>query len=243
MSTRRSFIRHVATGSIAASTLLNSRILEASPISYSPSPSNEPHTLPSLPYAYDALEPFIDADTMKLHHSKHHQGYVNGMNKAEDELVKCRETGDYSLVQHWSKQLAFNAGGHWLHSMFWKVLAPAGKGGGGTPSGVVAQAITESFKNFDGFVAHFSAAAAAVEGSGWALLHFRHEDQRLVVMQAENQHKLSSWGTTPILGIDVWEHAYYLKYQNRRSDYIKAWWNVVNWAQVESNLLWVLNKK
>lgn len=243
MNSRRSFLRNVAVGSVAAGTLLNSKMLEASPISYAPAPAGEGQTLPDLPYDYDALEPFVDVETMKLHHGKHHQGYVNGMNKAEAELKRCRESNDFALIQHWSRQLAFNGGGHWLHSMFWKVMAPAGKGGGGTPTGVVAQAITESFGSYEQFTAHFSAAAAAVEGSGWALLHFRHDDQKLVVMQAENQQKLSSWGTVPVLGIDVWEHAYYLKYQNRRADYIKAWWNVVNWGQVENNLLWLLNKK
>lgn len=126
--------------------------------------------------------------------------------------------------------------------MFWKVMAPAGNGGGGEPTGAVAQAITESFGSFDAFRKQFSAAATAVEGSGWALLHFRPDDQRLIILQAENQQKLSAWGTTPILGIDVWEHAYYLKYQNKRADYVAAWWNVVNWGQVEKNLQSVSRK-
>ncbi|NQW29809.1 MAG: superoxide dismutase [Ignavibacteria bacterium] len=243
MKSRRAFIKTVAAGSVAAGTMLNSKLLEASPIAYGPPPSGQPHALPDLPYAYDALEPYIDAETMKLHHDKHHQGYVNGLNKAEAELAKCRESKDYSLIQHWSRQLAFNGGGHWLHSMFWKTMAPNGKGGGGLPGGIVAEAIKDSFGDFDQFAAHFSAAAGAVEGSGWALLHFRYDDQKLVIMQAENQQKLSAWGSVPILGVDVWEHAYYIKYQNKRADYVKAWWNVVNWGQVEKNLLWILNKK
>ena len=120
--------------------------------------------------------------------------------------------------------------------MFWKVMAPPSAGGGGVPQGVLAASINENFGSFEAFKKHFSAAAAAVEGSGWALLHFRTSDKQLVVLQAENQHKLTQWGTVPIMGIDVWEHAYYLKYQNKRSDYINAWWNVVNWKQVEQNL-------
>ena len=115
-------------------------------------------------------------------------------------------------------------------------MAPNGKGGGGTPQGALAKLIARDFGSFEAFKAHFGAAAKAVEGAGWALLHFRPEDGRLIVLQAENQHKLSPWGTTPILGIDVWEHAYYLKYQNNRAEYVDQWWNVVNWKQVEENL-------
>ena len=165
-----------------------------------------------------------------------HQAYVTGLNKAEDELAKARQSGDFAMIQHWSKQAAFHGGGHWLHSMFWKVMAPAGKGGGGEPTGDLLTAINESFGSFDAFKKQFTAAAVAVEGSGWALLHYRPADQRLIILQAENQHKLTSWGTTPIMGIDVWEHAYYLKYQNKRADYVNAWWNIVNWQQVAANL-------
>lgn len=193
------------------------------------------HKLPDLPYAYDALEPYIDAKTMELHHSKHHAAYVTGLNKAEAELAKARAANDYALVQHWSRQASFHGGGHYLHSMFWTVMAPAGKGGGGKPTGALLAKIEEDFGSFEAFQAHFSAAASAVEGGGWALLHYRPEDKRLVVLQAESQQKLSPWGTVPILGIDVWEHAYYLKHQNRRGDYIKDWWNVVNWEQVAKN--------
>jgi len=120
--------------------------------------------------------------------------------------------------------------------MFWKVMAPSGKGGGGEPEGALRDAINRDFGSFDAFKKQFSAAAAQVEGGGWGLLHYRPEDDRLLVLQAENQHKLTVWGAMPILGIDVWEHAYYLKYQNKRPDYIDAWWNVVNWKQVGDNL-------
>ncbi|MCX7929886.1 MAG: superoxide dismutase [Chlorobi bacterium] len=195
------------------------------------------HVLPPLPYPYDALEPYIDAKTMEIHHSKHHQAYVDGLNKAEAELAKARAGGDYSTVEYWSKKAAFNGGGHFLHSMFWEIMAAPTKGGGSKIPPRLESALKDSFGSVEAFRAHFSAAAAAVEGSGWALLHVRPNDGRLIVLQAENQHKLSPWGVVPIMGLDVWEHAYYLKYQNRRADYIKAWWNVVNWEKVEDNYI------
>ena len=194
------------------------------------------HTLPPMPYAYDALEPYIDAKTMQIHHDKHHAGYVKGLNTAEKALAEARAAGNYDLVQHWSRKAAFTGGGHFLHSMFWKVMAPAHKGGGGKPSGALADMITRDFGSFDTFKAHFSAAAKAVEGSGWGLLHYRPADDRLLVLEAENQHKLSPWGSAPVLGVDVWEHAYYLKYQKDRGEYIAQWWNVVNWDQVAANV-------
>lgn len=198
--------------------------------------STPTHTLPVLPYSYTALEPYIDAQTMELHHSKHHKAYVDGLNKAEAELAKARSANDFALVQHWSRQAAFHGGGHYLHSLFWSIMASPGNGGGGEPTGLLADKIKEDFGSFDAFKKHFTASAIAVEGSGWALLHYRAQDKRLIVLQAENQHKLSSWGAVPIMGIDVWEHAYYLKYQNKRADYVNAWWNVVNWKQVAAHL-------
>jgi Fe-Mn family superoxide dismutase len=204
--------------------------------------ANEPvgalsqHTLPPLSYAFDALEPYIDSETMETHYSKHHQSYVNGLNKAEKELGIARAKGDYSMVQHWSRKAAFCGGGHFLHSMFWSIMAPKSKGSGGEPSGDLLKMIQRDFGSFQAFKDQFSEAAASVEGSGWGLLHLRPLDSRLIILQAENQHKLSPWGTTPVLGIDVWEHAYYLKYRNRRKDYITAWWNVVNWQQVALNI-------
>ncbi|MFN5378459.1 MAG: superoxide dismutase [Ignavibacteria bacterium] len=232
MTTRRSFLASAALGTAAAITSAPS--LHA--IGSEPVASGGKHELPALPYAVEALEPFIDAQTMQLHHGKHHLAYVNGLNKAEEELAKARAGGDFSLVQHWSKQAAFHGGGHWLHSMFWKVMGAPGTVGGGEPTGELMASITDSFGSFDAFKKQFSSAAGAVEGSGWALLHYRKDDQRLIILQAENQHKLTSWGATPILGIDVWEHAYYLKYQNKRPDYVAAWWNVVNWKSVAANL-------
>jgi Fe-Mn family superoxide dismutase len=197
---------------------------------------NTKHELPKLAYSYDALEPYIDAKTMELHHSKHHQGYVNGLNKAEEMLAKARAEGDYGMIQLWTKNSAFHGAGHFLHSIFWAVMAPNGKGGGGEPSGKLMEKIKEDFGSFKAFQEQFSKASATVEGSGWGILAYRKADNKLVILQAENHQKLTQWVSAPILCLDVWEHAYYLKYQNRRADYIKEWWNVVNWSEVEKRL-------
>ena len=194
------------------------------------------HRLPNLPYAYDALEPYIDAETMEIHHSRHHQGYVTGLIAAEKAVAEARAANDYPLIEYWSKKQAFHGGGHLLHSLFWSVMAPNGNGGGGEPDRTLARRINRDFGSFEAFKAQFSAASGAVEGSGWGLLHYRPLDDRLVIMQAENQHKLTQWASVPVLGIDVWEHAYYLKYQNNRGEYINQWWNVVNWEQVARNV-------
>jgi Fe-Mn family superoxide dismutase len=190
------------------------------------------HQLPPLPYAYDALEPHIDADTMRLHHDLHHKGYVDGLNKAEEMLAKARETGDYALAKHWMREAAFHGSGHLLHSIFWPNLAPAGQGGGGTPGGDLAKKITADFGNFENFQKQFSAVANQVEGSGWAVLAYRPTDRKLVVLSAEKHQNLTQWGVVPLLVLDVWEHAYYLKYQNRRAEYVKNFWSIVNWGDV-----------
>ena len=187
------------------------------------------HELPQLPYGYDALEPYYDEQTLRLHHDKHHAAYVAGLNKAEEMLEKAREAGDYALIQHWEKQLAFHGSGHILHSIFWTNMAP---NAGGEPSGDLGQQIAKDFGSFDNFKKQFSAAAVAVEGSGWTVLGWMPEFDRLIVLQIENHQKLTVWGVVPLLVIDVWEHAYYLKYQNRRPEWVEAWWNVVNWQNV-----------
>ncbi len=190
------------------------------------------YELPPLPYAYDALEPYIDEQTMRLHHDKHHQGYVNGLNKALEKLAAAREAGDFALVKHLSREAAFHGSGHLLHSIFWPNMAPAGQGGGGEPNGELAEQIAQDFGSFAAFQAHFSAAAKSVEGSGWGLLVWEPNAGQLEVLQAEKHHNLTQWGVVPLLVLDVWEHAYYLKYQNNRGAYVEAWWNVVNWADV-----------
>jgi Fe-Mn family superoxide dismutase len=193
------------------------------------------YTLPPLPYDYDALEPHIDAQTMQIHHTKHHQGYVNGLNKALAELKKIRDgSGDSGLIKHWSRELAFHGGGHINHTLFWHTMAPPGSSATGGPSGALARAINDSFGSLDAFKAHFSAGANAVEASGWAWLMYEPISKSLIVTQMEKQQDVYVNGARPLLGIDVWEHAYYLRYQNRRADYTKAFWNVVNWDAVGS---------
>ena len=191
-----------------------------------------PHQLPPLAYDYNALEPNIDEQTMRLHHDIHHKGYVDGLNKAEDMLAQARKSGDYALVKHWSREAAFHGSGHFLHAIFWPNMAPAGKGGGGEPGGALAQAINKDFGSFEAFKAQFSAAAGAVEGSGWAILAYQAAGDQLVILQSEKHQNLTQWGVIPLLVLDVWEHAYYLKYQNRRPEYVKNFFNIINWGDV-----------
>lgn len=187
------------------------------------------HKLPPLPYAYDALEPYIDAQTMRLHHDKHHQRYVDGLNKAERMMAQARESGDFDLLKHWEREAAFNGAGHYLHTIFWNVMKP---GGGGRPGGPLAEQIGRDFGGFERFHKHFAAAAEKVEAVGWGLLVWAPRPHRLEILQAEKHQNLSQWDVIPLLVLDVWEHAYYLKYQNERQKYVDAWWNVVNWDHV-----------
>jgi Fe-Mn family superoxide dismutase len=190
------------------------------------------YKLPPLPYDYNALEPHIDEATMRVHHDKHHQAYVDGLNKALAGLAACREKSDFANVSALSRQLAFHAGGFFNHIVFWNNMAPTGKGGGGQPSGKLAEAINRDFGSYEKFVGQFTAATVGVEGNGWGVLGFHWALQRLVIVTMLNQQMGTPVGTTPLLMCDVWEHAYYLKYQNKRADYVKAWWNVVNWKDV-----------
>jgi Fe-Mn family superoxide dismutase len=190
------------------------------------------HQLPALPYDYEALEPHIDGQTMRLHHDLHHKAYVDGLNKAEQMLETARKEGDFALVKHWHREVAFHGSGHLLHNLFWSNLAPAGNGGGGEPTGPLAGQIEADFGSFEGFKKLFSAAAAQVEGSGWGVLAFRPVDGKLVVLTAEKHQNLTQWGVVPLLVLDVWEHAYYLKYQNRRPEYIQNFFEVINWTDV-----------
>ena len=192
-------------------------------------------TLPELPYAYNALEPHIDARTMEIHHSKHHNAYVTNLNAAlagtESEGKTLEE-----LMAHISKQpmpVRNNGGGHWNHSFFWQIMGP---NAGGAPSGAVAEAITAQLGGFDKFKEDFAKAGATRFGSGWAWLSV-NADKKLVVSSTPNQDNplmdVAEVKGTPILGVDLWEHAYYLHYQNRRPDYLTAFFNVINWAEVE----------
>lgn len=192
-----------------------------------------PHTLPALPYAYNALEPHIDEQTMKLHHDIHHLGYVNGLNNAEAKLAEAREKNDFALVKHWERELAFHGAGHFLHCIFWENMGP---NCGGTPSGALADAISSNFGSVAAFMAQFKAAGTAVEGSGWVLLVHNNMTKKLEILTSEKHQNLSQWVVTPLLVLDVWEHAYYLKYQNKRADYVAAFTNVINWADVAKRL-------
>lgn len=191
------------------------------------------HKLPPLPYAYDALEPHIDAETMRLHHDKHHKSYVDGLNLAERKLAEARKTGDFALVKHWEREAAFHGAGHYLHTIFWNVMAPQA---GGKPAGPAAAQIQKDFGSFEAFKKHFSEAADKVEGGGWALYVWSPRSHRTEILQAEKHQNLSQWDVIPLLVLDVWEHSYYLKYQNKRSAYIEAWWNVINWKHVNDRL-------
>jgi Fe-Mn family superoxide dismutase len=197
------------------------------------------YTLPDLPYDYSALEPHIDARTMEIHHSKHHNAYITKLNQAleghSDLAAKSVEdlvAGLESIPQAIRTAVRNHGGGHANHSLFWTVMGP---GGGGEPGGDLASAVKSAFGDFSSFKDKFSAAAAGQFGSGWAWLSVG-KDGKLLVEATPNQDSPLSHGNTPILGIDVWEHAYYLNYQNRRPDYIAAWWNVVNWPAVAERL-------
>ncbi len=172
---------------------------------------------------------------MRLHHDIHHQAYVNGLNKAELELEKARQNKNFDMISYWENQLAFNGSGHILHSVFWTIMTPPGAGG--QPGMYTMEQINKSFGSFDGFLDQFKAAAAKVEGSGWAILVWNPAWGRLEVLTAEKHQNLTEWGSIPILPIDVWEHAYYLDYQNKRPDYINNFVNIINWNAVEERLL------
>ncbi|PPK97343.1 Fe-Mn family superoxide dismutase [Kineococcus xinjiangensis] len=185
------------------------------------------YTLPDLPYDYAALEPHISGAIMQLHHDKHHQAYVTGANTALEKLAAARDADDLAAVNLHEKNLAFNLGGHVNHAAFWTNLSP---NGGDKPEGELAAAIDEHFGSFDKFRAHFSAVAAGVQGSGWAILAWDSVGQRLIIVQLYDQQSNIALGLVPVVLLDCWEHAYYLDYKNVRADYVKAWWNVVNWA-------------
>jgi len=195
------------------------------------------HSLPQLPYDFAALEPHIDAQTMQIHHGKHHQTYITNLNNA---LAKHPELGDTSLEDllrgissvpdDIRGAVRNNAGGHHNHSLFWTIMAPPQQGGGGQPSGKLGDAIARAFGEYQKFKEQLQTAAVSQFGSGWGWLSVVHG--KLEIAGRPNQDSPLMDGKIPILGVDVWEHAYYLKYQNRRADYVTAWWNVVNWAEV-----------
>jgi len=193
------------------------------------------HKLPPLPYPYDALEPVISEEALRIHHDLHHKAYVDGLNRAEVALVEARGRNDYAYIKYWENQLAFNGSGHILHSIFWANMAPVGTGG--QPGLATATQINLYFGNFNSFRNQFMEAAEKVEASGWGILVWHPAWRRLELLQCEKHQNLTQWSGIPILVCDVWEHAYYLDYQNRRRDYIEKWWNLINWDDVERRLL------
>jgi len=195
------------------------------------------HVLPPLPYASDALEPYIDKMTMEIHHDKHHAAYVTNLNKALENLPELQSLSIEELLAHLDRvpenvrtMVRNNGGGHLNHSLFWKLMK---KGGGGEPKGPLVDAIKSTFGSFADFKSKFGQAGATRFGSGWAWLFVK--DGKLVVESTPNQDNPVMNGGKPVMGLDVWEHAYYLKYQNRRPEYIEAWWNVLNWDEIEKN--------
>ncbi|SEE48073.1 superoxide dismutase, Fe-Mn family [Arthrobacter alpinus] len=187
------------------------------------------YTLPELSYDYAALEPNISARIMELHHSKHHAAYVAGANQALEQLAEARETNNFANINRFSKDLAFHLGGHTNHSIFWNNLSPEG---GDKPEGELAAAIDDAFGSFDAFRAHFTAAAMGIQGSGWALLSYEGLGGNMLIEQLFDQQGNIPVATTPLLMLDMWEHAFYLDYVNVKADYVKAFWNIVNWADV-----------
>jgi len=186
--------------------------------------------LPALNYSYDALEPHISGEIMEIHHSKHHQTYVTNFNAALEQLEEAKANQEFDKMISLQAALNFNGGGHINHSIFWTNLAPPKEGGGGTPTGVLAQAIDDSFGSFEEFKSKMNAATAAVQGSGWGWLGYNTSTGSLEITTKSNQDPLTE--LVPLLGIDIWEHAYYLQYQNVRPDYLNAIWNVINWSNV-----------
>jgi Fe-Mn family superoxide dismutase len=185
------------------------------------------YTLPDLPYDYAALEPHISGRIMELHHDKHHAAYVTGANTALEKPAAARAADDFAAVNLHEKNLAINLGGHVNHSVFWQNLSPDG---GDKPTGELGAAVDEFFGSFEAFQKHFAANAIGIQGSGWSILAWDSIGQKLVIVQLYDQQSNIALGLVPVVVLDMWEHAFYLDYVNVKADYVKAWWNIVNWA-------------
>lgn len=192
----------------------------------------QPYQLPALPYSLDALEPVISAEIMNLHYNKHHKAYVDNLNKALEIYSEAEKKNDISGMAAQLGAIKFNGGGHINHSIFWTNLAPKNNGGGQKPEGSLATAIDAEFGSLDKFIELFSAKTIAIQGSGWGWLGYNKALNRLEIITCDNQDPLTTKGLIPLLGIDVWEHAYYLQYKNVRADYVKAIWSIINWKNV-----------
>jgi superoxide dismutase, Fe-Mn family len=186
-----------------------------------------PYTLPDLPYAYGALAPGIEERVLRVHHDKHHAGYVKGLNTALEKLGQARTAGDMGSIKALSRDVAFNGSGHVLHSLYWQSMTP---GGSGEPKGELRKAIERDFGSFAAFTTQFLAATKDVEGSGWGILAWEPMGKRLLILEAENHQNQTVQGVTPLMVSDVWEHAYYVQYENRRADYVDAFFKLVDWT-------------
>jgi Fe-Mn family superoxide dismutase len=189
------------------------------------------YELPPLPYAYGALAPAIEERILKIHHTKHHAGYVRGLNATLEKLEKARASGDFSDIKALSRDLAFHGSGHILHTLYWQSMKP---GGEGEPEGILREALRRDFGTFGAFKAQFLAASKQVEGSGWGILAYEPAGERLIILQVEKHQNLTIWGVVPLLVCDVWEHAYYVQYQNRRGDYVDNFFKLIDWPQAAS---------
>lgn len=187
------------------------------------------YELPDLPYDYGALEPYISGEIMELHHSKHHQTYVKGANTAIEQMADARDKDQLGSVNLLAKNLAFNLAGHVNHSVFWPNMSPDG---GDQPDGELAISIEQDFGSFDAFRAHFTATATGIQGSGWSILAWDSIGSRLLICQLYDHQGNLPLGLVPLLMLDMWEHSFYLQYRNVKDEYVTAWWNVVNWADV-----------
>ena len=197
------------------------------------------YELPKLKYSFDGLEPYIDSQTVELHYSKHHQSYIDGLNKALDGLEKARETGDFSLVKHYKREISFHGSGHIMHLIFWSNMCSPQKAKE-KPEQELLTAIENKYGSFENFEKEFKVSTAVVEGSGWGVLAV--VDGELEILTIEKHQNLTQMSAIPILVCDVWEHAYYLKYQNKRPDYINGWWNVIDWDNVLERYLIAIKK-
>jgi superoxide dismutase, Fe-Mn family len=191
------------------------------------------YSLPELPYRYDALEPLLSREILELHHGAHHAAYVKGANETLDKLSDARRNARFDYIGQLEKSLAFNLSGHILHSLLWRNLAP---GGGGTPTGEIATALKQDFGDFSAFKEQLTAAAASVQGSGWGALSWEPLGKRLVVEQVFDHQGNTGNATVPILVVDMWEHAYYLQYRNKKAAWLEAFWQLVNWPDVAARL-------
>ncbi|MFW6154919.1 MAG: superoxide dismutase [Planctomycetota bacterium] len=235
--TRRDVLRQasVAAGAMATGAMASARAAEESAGAMTPPADAAPYTLPPLPYGYDALEPYLGARTLKLHHDTHHAGYVRGANAALSKLAEARRRGDTAMAGEYAARLAFHGSGHVLHTLYWRSMAP---GGGGTPSGRIGVVIGRQFGSYDAFAGQFKAISTSVQGSGWGVLAWEPLGERLVIMPVKNHENVVVMGMTPLMVVDVWEHAYYLKYQSGRADYVEAFVDhLIDWPAVDRRLV------